>query len=268
MKFIRNHLAFILPMMAILLGIEFLLVFDRTTSSYEERLREGYSMFIVAKKPITLEEFQNLNRHISQSGKVDKERLAQQISDGITQSNAKEILKALPHFYNLKLDGYLSGTVINEIKKDLEQSPYIKKVETFGNSYKESYRLFSFIKFLLKFFIGFMTIISLFLIVKQMEIWRYTHQERMQVMKIFGASLMLRSGVLFRVAIIDAVISSTATSSLFVLLKYRVSEGSQMEILSQKQDLLFQVTDSLILLAISILIVVISVSIVVLSHRE
>lgn len=255
-------------MMAILLGIEFLLVFDRTTSSYEERLREGYSMFIVTKQAMSLEEFQNLNRHISQSEKLDKDKLAKQISAGISQGNAEEILKSLPYFYNLKLDGYLSEQLINAIKKDLEQSPSIKRVETFGNSYKENYQLFSFIKFLLKIFIGFMTIISLFLIVKQMEIWRYTHQERMQVMKIFGASLMLRSGVLFRVAMIDAVISSTVTSSLFIMLKYRVSEGSHMEILSQKQDLLFQVTDSLILLSISILIVIISVSIVVFSHRE
>ena len=39
MKFIKNHLMFILPLMAILLGIEFYLVFDRTTDSYEKVLR-------------------------------------------------------------------------------------------------------------------------------------------------------------------------------------------------------------------------------------
>lgn len=40
MKFIKNHLMFILPLMAILLGIQFFLVFDRMTSGYEERLKE------------------------------------------------------------------------------------------------------------------------------------------------------------------------------------------------------------------------------------
>ena len=38
MKFIKNHLMLILPLMAILLGIEFFLVFDRTTNTYEKSL--------------------------------------------------------------------------------------------------------------------------------------------------------------------------------------------------------------------------------------
>ena len=54
MKYIKNHLMFILPLIAILLGIEFFLVFDRITKSYEEGLKDGYSMLIVTKKPTTL----------------------------------------------------------------------------------------------------------------------------------------------------------------------------------------------------------------------
>jgi len=268
MKFIRNHLAFIFPMMAILLGIEFFLVFDRTTNSYEKGLREGYSMFAVAKQPMKLENFKKLNSHIKQSLEIDKDELAKQISKGMSQSNAEEILKSLPYFYNLKLDGYLSSSLLEDIKNDIEESPYIKRVETFGSSYTDSYRLFSFIKLILKVFIGFMSVISLFLIIKQMEIWRYAHKERMQVMKIFGASLMLRSGVLFRVAFVDAIISAFTTSGLFITLKYKLAIDSHMDILSQKQTLLFQVTDFFILFGISILIVIVSVSIVVFSNRE
>jgi len=54
MKFIKNHLMFILPLMAILLGVEFYLVFDRTTNSYEQGLKDGYSMLLVADNPINL----------------------------------------------------------------------------------------------------------------------------------------------------------------------------------------------------------------------
>ena len=57
MRFIKNHLTFIFPMMAILLGVEFFLVFDRTTTNYEKELREGYSMFVVAREPISLTDF-------------------------------------------------------------------------------------------------------------------------------------------------------------------------------------------------------------------
>jgi len=268
MKFIRNHLAFIFPMMAILLGVEFFLVFDRTTNSYEKGLKEGYSMFVVTKKPFEVEEFKELNRHISESLEIDKDRLAKQISDGMSQANAREILKALPYFYNLKLDGYLKSSALDGIKEDLLSNKDIKKVETFGNSYSDSYRLFTFIKLILNVFIIFMSLISLFLIIKQMEIWRYAHKERMQIMKVFGAPLMLRSGVLFRVALIDAIISSFLTSGAFLALKYKLISDNHIEILTQKQNLLFQSTDFLILIGASILIVLISVSLVVFDNEE
>lgn len=255
-------------MMAILLGVEFFLVFDRTTNSYEQKLRDGYAMFVVTKKPIELKEFQKLNNHINESQEVNKDKLSEQISQGISQSNAIEILKALPYFYNVKLDGYHNSGVLKEIKTDLEKSENIKRVETFGSSYSDSYKLFTFIKFILKAFISFMAIISLLLIIKQMEIWRYAHKERMQVMKIFGASLMLRSGVLFRVAFVDALISAFSTSGIFLLLKYRWAADSHIEILSQKQNLLFQSSDFIILIGISMLIVTISVSIVVFGNED
>lgn len=268
MKFVKYHLTFIFPMMAILLGVEFFLVFDRTTDSYEQGLKEGYSMFVVANKPLELEDFQSLNKHISQREEIDKEVLAEQISKGVSQSNSQEILKALPYFYNLKLDSYLHSGALKNIKEDLEESQLIKRVETFGNSHTDSYKLFSFIKFALKAFIGFMGLVSLFLIVKQMEIWKYAHKERMQVMEIFGASLMLRSGVLFRVAMIDAVISTFLTSGIFLALKYQWAKESRIDILMQKQNLLFQSNDFLILLAASLTIVIVSVYFVVFSNKE
>ncbi|SFV64295.1 Cell division protein FtsX [hydrothermal vent metagenome] len=268
MKFIRNHLAFIFPMMAILLGVEFFLVFDRTTDSYEKGLKEGYSMFVVTKKPFKLEDFKSLNRHISDIVEIDKDRLAKQISDGMSQSNGREILKALPYFYDLKLDGYLKSSALDGIKEDLLSNKDIKKVETFGNSYSESYRLFAFIKLILNVFIVFMALISMFLIIKQMEIWRYAHKERMQIMKVFGAPLMLRSGVLFRVALIDAIISSFLTSGAFLTLKYKLASDKHIEILTQKQNLLFQSTDFLILIGTSILIVLVAVSFVVFDNEE
>ena len=197
MKFIKNHLMFILPLMAILLGIEFYLVFERTTNSYEKGLKEGYSMLVVAHKPMELSAFQSLNGHISTSEKIKREYIVLEVAKGVSKSSGEEILAALPYFYNLGFDSYLHTSELEEIKKDLEADKNIKKVETFGSSYNSNYRLFSFIKFTLKMFIIFMAVVSLFLIIKQMEIWKYAHKERMQVMEIFGAPLMLQIGCTF-----------------------------------------------------------------------
>ncbi len=267
MKFIKNHLMFILPLMAILLGIEFYLVFDRTTDSYEKGLKEGYSMLVVTKKPMEISALKALNMHISTSEKIKRENIVSEIAKGVSQSSSKEILAALPYFYNVGLDSYLHTSGLEKIKMDLEADTNIKKVETFGSSYSSAYRLFSFIKFTLKLFIVFMGVVSLFLIIKQMEIWKYAHKQRMQVMEIFGAPLMLRSGVLFKVAIADAFIATILTSVVFLYIKFIWAANSGIDIMVQNQEELFRLTDMGILLGSSLLIVIIAVYSVVFTSK-
>lgn len=258
---------FILPLMAILLGIEFYLVFDRTTDSYEKGLRDGYSMLVVTKKASTLSELQKLNVHVSSIEKIKRENIVSEIAKDVNKKTQKEILEALPYFYNVHLDTYVNTSGLEKIKNDLEKDENVKKVETFGNSYSSAYRLFSFIKFTLKLFIGFMGVVSLFLIIKQMEIWKYAHQRRMQVMEIFGAPLMLRSGILFKVAIMDAFIATILTSGFFLYIKYQWAKNSGIDIMMQKQEELFILSDIGILLGSALLIVIIAVYSVVFSSK-
>ena len=112
-----------------------------------------------------------------------------------------------------------------------------------------------------------MGIVSLFLIIKQMEIWKYAHKERMQVMEIFGAPLMLRSGVLFKVAILDAFIATFLTSGFFLYIKFQWAASSGIDIMMQKQEELFILSDMAILLGAALLIVTIAVYSVVFSSK-
>jgi len=267
MKFIKNHLMFIMPLMAILLGIEFYLVFDRTTDSYEKGLREGYSMLVVTYKPVSLETLQSLNAHISSSDKIKRDTIVSQIAKGVSKDAKKEILDALPQFYTVRLDSYLNTSELDKIKEDLESHDNVKSVETFGSSYSSSYRLFSFIKLSLKIFIVFLAIVSLFLIVKQMEIWKYAHRQRMQVMEIFGAPLILRSGVLFRVAVVDALIATVFTSLVYLYIKIQWATKSGIDIMIQHKEELFKISDIGILLLVALSIVIVAVYTVVFTSK-
>lgn len=256
---------FILPLMAILLGIEFYLVFDRTTDSYAKSLKEGYSMFVVTKEPMNLEEFQGLNEHIVSTKSIERESIVSDVMEDMSENTNKEILKSLPYFYNLGLDAYLHTSGLEAIKQSLEKEARVKKVETFGSSYNSSYRLFTFIKLTLNLFIAFMAIVSLFLIIKQMEIWKYAHKERMQIMEIFGAPLMLRSGVLFKVALFDALFATVLVSAVFFYAQFYWAEGSGIDMMIENQDALFRVTDIAVLLGSAFVIVVVAVYSVVFS---
>ena len=262
MKFIKNHLMFILPLMAILLGIESYLVFNRSTNTYQKNLTDDYSILVVTRKPIDLDTFKDLNSHIDSISQIERKKIVSEVSKGLNASGTKDILNYLPYFYNLKLDSYVNSAQLDNLKKDLEVNKNIKRVETFGSSYKSNYRLFIFIKFILKVFIVFMAMISIFLIIKQMEIWKYTHKERMRVMEIFGAPLMLRSGILFKVAFFDAIISTILVSSIFFYIKFYWAINSGIDIMSKNKDTLFKITDIGILFLSSFIIVIISVYVV------
>jgi cell division transport system permease protein len=89
----------------------------------------------------------------------------------------------------------------------------------------------------------------------------------MQVMEIFGAPLMLRSGVLFKVAIFDAFIATLFVSGIFFYVKFVWAARSGIDLMMQKQDELFKITDMGILLGAALLLVIIAVYTVVFSSR-
>ncbi len=259
---------FILPLMVILLGIEFYLVFERTTQTYEKHLTEGYTMLVVSKKPIKLTHLQKLNPHITKAKEVKRESIVKKVGEGLSSSNSKEIVSALPYFYDIGLDAYLHTQELEKIKLDLEKDNNIKRVETFGSTYNSSYKLFSLVKFILKIFIFFMSIVSLFLIVKQMEIWKYTHKERMQIMEIFGAPMMLRAGVLFRVALTDAIFATLFVGAMLYYVKFYWAPQSGIDVIMHNKERLFATEDMAILFTSSLVIVILAVYWVVSSNKR
>jgi len=268
MKFIKRHISLIFPLIAILLGLEFFIVFDRTTDSFEKGLQSGYSMMVVSKDEMSIDDFRAWDSHIEQVKELEKSKILERLNLNKDKSKQKSFESSLPNFYSLKLDAYLTVNELASVKSNLQKSSNILSIETFQSSYQSKYELFSFIKFSFQTFIGFMTIIGFFLIVKQMEVWNFLHAERMKVMEIFGASLFLRSKVLINMALIDAVISAILTSWLFYLFKNSWVEGSQMEILKDNVESVFKFSDIFILLFVAITVVMIAVFLVVVNVKE
>jgi len=268
MKYIKEHIMFIFPMLAIMLGIESFMVFDRMSQSYEKELQADYSILVLADAPMQLADFQAIDPRISKSEVIEKRSIVQEMAKGMSGITAEDIMQALPHFYTLGLGSYLDSSVIKDIKDKLIATEGIKKVETFGKSHDSQYDLFIFIKVVLWTFVGFMTLTSLFLVIKQMEIWQFSHRERMQVMEIFGASTMLKSGILFKRATVDALIAMLIASGAFAFLRFVWAQKSSIELFIQKEKLLFAYQDMAILGIIAMFIVIISVIIVVVSSKE
>ncbi len=268
MKFIKTHVSLIFPLVAILLGLEFFIVFDRTTDSFEKSLQNGYSMMVVSKDEMSIDDFKSWDDHIEQVIELEKTKILERLKMDKDSKNKKTFEDSLPNFYSLKLDGYLTVSELDSVKKNLEKSDNILSIENFQSAYQSKFELFSFIKLAFQTFIVFMSIIGFFLIVKQMEVWNFLHAQRMKIMEIFGASLFLRSKVLINMALIDAVISALITSIIFYIIQNIWVKDSQMEILKDNIDSVFAFSDVFILLFASIVVVMVAVYLVVVNVKE
>jgi len=267
MKFIKRHISLIFPLVAILLGLEFLIVFDRTTDTYEKSLSNSYSIIVVAKDEMSIDDFRAWDSHILGVKELEKSKILDRIN-GDGEKTSINMEKALPNFYSVKLDKLLSISELERVKINLAKSKNIKRIENFRSAYKAKYELFTFIKMAFGTFIFFMAIIGFFLIVKQMEVWNFLHAQRMKVMEIFGASLFLRSKVLINMAVLDAILSAILTSILFLFIQKSWVSDTNMEILKDNVSEIFVFSDFFILLFASISVVLIAVFLVVVHVKE
>ena len=268
MKSIKEHLMFILPLMAMLIGIEFILVFNRITQNYENKLKNEYAILVVSQKKLTTPYLRSIDDNIDNVEAMDRKDIAKEVTTGMQDAALAAILKDLPYFYRVHLTKYLSLEELKKIKKELESQSGILNVEIFGENYHSKHTMFRLVKMLLNIFIVMLFIVSSLLVIKQMQVWQLAHKERMQIMEIFGAPLMLRSGILFKIAFIDAIVATVLNIIVFMYIKSTWSQHSDIDFIKNNQDLLFNFSDFLIQFAIAIVIVSISVFTVAIQSRE
>ncbi len=267
MKSIKDHLMFILPLLAVLISIQFVVVFNRITHSYEEKLKNSYSILVSSKKPLTTPLLRSVNETIDSVVALDKNYIAKEVANDVDKKSVEAILKEMPHFYRIYLSKYLTLQELKNLKKQLQNVDGIISVDIFAESYESRHAMFELIKNSLNIFVVILFVVSLLLIIKQMEVWQLAHKERMQIMEIFGAPLMLRSGVLFKMAIIDAIIATLLSLVLFIYLESKTVALTGLKFLENK-NVLFHISDIFIWVITSLVIVFISVLFVAFKSSE
>jgi len=268
MRFIKGHISLIFPMMAILLGLEFFIVFDRTTKDYEDSLKDSYAMLVVSKEEMSIDDFMTWDSHVYKVREIPKSKIIERVGTAFKSGSESNIEKKMPNFYSIKLNSYLNNKELQSVKNNFMKSPKVTRVESFETLHHSNYGLFSFIKHSFRTFILFMTIIGFFLIIKQMEVWNFMHSDRMKVMDIFGASLFLRSKVLIYMGLFDAILSAILASITFYLIQNVWVKGNDISILRDNVEALFKFNDIFTLLLASIVIVLIAVFLVVINVKE
>jgi len=268
MKSFKNHLSLVVALLSILFSMQVFIIVDRAIEAYKENLAQNYSLVIVSQKNIDTKDLLKHSELLLEVNPLSADGVIKKLNAGISKKNMELLKLTIPKFYKLKLKRYPTPSELKELTQELLSYPSIKKVESFAATHDTTYKLLLLFKTVISVFAFCVFIVTLLLIFKELRIWQFKHNERMSIMGLFGAPTWLRSAVLFRLAIVDALIASMLAFVLFTLL------SSSEWVLQQFQNIGISVVvfdkglDFLLMLGVSVVVSTLLATFIVLGHKE
>jgi len=264
MKSFKNHLSFLIPLFILLFSIQFSKMIDRGVKEYESRLTNEYTIVLVSQRALKNQEINQIIPEITTIKEIDTDRFIKKLSsENISKSDLVYLKSSLPHFYTVNLKTLPSSQELIDIKSKLLKVNGIVKVETYKKAFEKLHQFLLLTKAASYAFTIFIFIISILLIIKQMEIWAYEHNNRMYIMGLFGAPYWLKSAPLYKLVIIDSIIASVLVSVAFLYLPYLANLAKIHQDMGIELRNFNFFTDTIFLLFLSITISVIAVSITI-----
>lgn len=232
---LRQHISLLVPLFGLLFGIESIILLQRTFSYQENSIRENYSIGITSKVELEIETIQERIIEAKELIKLETKDVVTKLTGNIKDKALNNISKQLPFFYSLKLEYFPDTSRLEVIENELLKIPNILRVNTFSKSHNENYIFLRFTHFSIVTFSILLLVISILLMSKQVEVWRYVRREKMEIMDIHGASAWVRNRSLFKIAFTQSLIASLIISvAVFYLSALEVTliflEGLKIDI--------------------------------------
>ena len=142
------------------------------------------------------------------------------------------------------------------------------RIETFAHQHDTVYRLLLLFKGVVVILAAVLFLVTSLLIIKEMRLWQFQHRERMNIMALFGAPVWLRSAVLFRLAIVDAIIASMLASAAFAVAVYYGWAERIPELIQVDVTLFAPLHDIPLLFGVSVSLSILLASMIVMGHKE
>ena len=229
MKFVKYHISIILPLFLLLFSLESFFILNGVINNYEKKLSSEYSIVVVSKVPLDKKNIKKEIKYFYSLKLSDTDNLINSLKSSMGDKNFQKLKNALPLFYSIKLNNLPTEKELNDIKEKLLSYTGVEKVVTFKRSYSKFYNFLLFDKTLLMYFTVLVMIIVLLLIIKQAEVWIFEHKQKFEIMSILGAPFWMKSAMLYRVVIVDAIISSLSVWMIFFYLVHSAKFISYIE---------------------------------------
>lgn len=268
MNLLRRHLALIIPLLALLFSLESIMLVNRAVSKHENKLSDNYSIVIASKNVLTLDKIQSFIREAKELKAITPDYMMNELRKDLSRESLETLQRELPFFYSLKLSVFPDEERLQKINTTLSKLSGVTKVESFSKSHSQIYKLLLIIKSSIIVFASLIAILSYILMIKQIEIWKFEHSERMEIMAFLGAPAWMRNGILFRLAFVDSIISTLAIISGIA---YLINHNKMQEVLATLEvtsDIFRMGSDFIILLFASVLVSIVSVVFVIIKQKD
>ncbi len=218
MKSLKNHISLIIALFTVLFSVQIYVAVDRTIAAYENRLKNDYSIIVVSNKLLTPAEFKAMDSMIERSEPIPTDQVLNRLQGEMTKKNMELLKLTLPKFNRVYLSRFPTPDEIQKLQKKLGKNPAIERVEGYAQTHDTVYKLMLLFKDVVQIFSIAIAAVTSLLILKEMRLWQFQHADRMSIMALFGAPVWLRSAVLFRLAIVDAIIATIVLCLAFFLI--------------------------------------------------
>ncbi|AFI06371.1 FtsX-like permease family protein [Helicobacter cetorum] len=231
MNTLKKHLAFIIPLVALLFGLECVLLINGAIAQKEKKLIEDYSVVLASTQKLELELLRQNFSEVVALKDIDPNYSLEPLKKTLGTDGLKELKKNLPFFYSLQFSTFPSQERLENIKEKLLKIPGIQKVEVFAKTHMQVYELLSFIKVAVYVFALVVLVLSLLLMFKQIRLWIYQYHEQLEIMDLLGASVSFRNAFLYKMVFTDSLIASCLTPILMLYLTSQKSFEKTMDTL-------------------------------------
>lgn len=187
-------------------------------TSYADKITNDYSIVIVSSAELKEDELKKNISEIEALSEISSKKILDRLKNDMSSKNLSLLQVALPKFYSIKLGKMPNEKSIQKIKDKLSKIPTITRIETFAKTHDKVFQMFLLLQTMVHVFTFFIAIIAVLLIFKQVRIWIYEHSRRMSIMSLFGASFFMKSGILYRMTIVDSLISAFLVSAFYFAL--------------------------------------------------
>jgi cell division transport system permease protein len=250
MKYLKSHITLIFSLTALLLSYQLYLTIGSLTASYETKLAKEYSIVAVSTQKIEERTFKHGSYLVVSSEEINAQPFFAGFSSDLAPEVYEQLKNSLPSFYRIKLSKYPSKEELDGVTKSIKSLKGVIKVESFARTQNAIANLLDAFKSGVTAYLAVVFVFNLLLFVKFMEVWRFEHISRMQIMAIFGAPVWMRSVVLIKMAVIDSFFAVAITVGAFYYLSISPDAALYLTSIGLDGGIYFDIKESLIHLGI------------------